>query len=453
MQPAELQSKQVTVVGAARSGRAAARLLAGAGATVFVTERGPGRAEVADALAASGIAAEFGGHTDQALAADFLVISPGVPTASPLVQQALGTGLPVYSEIEVASWFCRGDILAITGSNGKTTTTSLLGHLFQTADRPAVVAGNIGYSFSDAVQSMEPDAVAILEVSSFQLDHIDRFRPRVSILLNITPDHLDRYRDFDHYAQSKYRIFENQTSEDAVIYNHDDAPVRDHVLQQAQLQGFQPLGFSQTVTLDQGGFVCDDALVLRLNQQEEVLMQSEQLALRGRHNLYNSLAAAVAARVMEVRSEAIRKSLVAFEGVPHRLELVRTMDGVRYINDSKATNVNAVWYALESFDQPIVLIAGGRDKGNDYGMLKPLVRHKCRGVIAIGESGEKVLRELGPQATETARAFTMQEALMEARAMARRGDVVLLSPACASFDMFDNYEHRGDVFRDLVQTL
>lgn len=452
MKPATLNTKRITVVGAARSGLAAARLLAGAGADVFVTERGRPEEAVAGVLREAGVGFEFDGHTDRALEADFLVISPGVPTASPLVQRALALGLPVYSEIEAASWFCKGAILAITGSNGKTTTTSLLGHVFKTASRPAVVAGNIGYSFSDAVRTLPAEAVAILEVSSFQLDHIDSFRPRVSVLLNVTPDHLDRYDDFDHYARSKYRILENQTAQDAVVYNHDDGPVRDYVLQQAQTQGFQALGFSQTVSLDQGGFVRDNALVLRLNQHEEVLMQSEQLALRGRHNLYNSLAAAVAARVMEVRSEAIRESLATFEGVPHRLELVRTMHGVRYINDSKATNVNAVWYALESFEQPIVLIAGGRDKGNDYTMLQPLVRQKCRGVVAIGESGEKVLRELGPWAAQTARAFTMQEALHEAREMARTGDVVLLSPACASFDMFDNYEHRGDVFRDLVQT-
>jgi UDP-N-acetylmuramoylalanine--D-glutamate ligase len=273
-------------------------------------------------------------------------------------------------------------------------------------------------------------------------------------LLNITPDHLDRYNhDFNLYAQSKFRVFENQTGQDVLVYNHDDALIRDYVAVVQKRRNLKAMGFSLETEPETGAFVRNGALVLRIHQDEEVLMQAEQLALRGRHNLYNSLAAAIAARVMEVRSNVVRESLASFEGVPHRLEFVREIDHVRYVNDSKATNVNAVWYALESFDEPILLLAGGRDKGNDYTPLKPLVRQKVRAVIALGESAEKVMQELGTQAEHSLRAQTMEEAVKMAHMLALPGDVVLLSPACASFDMFQNYEDRGDTFKRLVENL
>ena len=303
----------------------------------------------------------------------------------------------------------------------------------------------------------------MLEVSSFQLDHIDTFRPTVSVLLNITPDHLDRYdHDFEKYAQSKFRIFENQQPGDVLVYNHDDALVREHAERDAA-PGVVRYPFSVERELERGAFVRDGAIVLRLNPpdagtptptiMEEVLMPTQNLALRGRHNLYNSLAAAISARAMEISSDVVRESLASFEGVPHRLETVREVAGVKYVNDSKATNVNAVWYALESFDEPIVLIAGGRDKGNDYTPVMDLVGERCRGVIGLGESGDKVLRELGDLAKAAARAHTMEEAIQFARLMAEPGDVVLLSPACASFDMYANYEARGDEFKQLVNNL
>ena len=454
MDTADIKGKEVTVIGGARSGLAVARLLSEAGAKVFLTEKGEPTEGLEDSLRAAGVAYEFGGHTPRALEADFFAISPGVPSTVNLVQQAQRNGLKVYSEIEVASWFCRAPIVAITGSNGKTTTTSLVGHIFRTDGRTTVVAGNIGYPFADYVGELTPDDVVVLEVSSFQLDHIDTFRPRVSVLLNITPDHLDRYgNDFNRYAQSKFRIFENQRDDDVLVYNEDDELVQEYVAWVAKRRPLRALGISLEKEVAAGAFVRDGALVLRINQQEENLMQANQLALRGRHNLYNSLAAAVAARVMEVRSDVVRESLVSFEGVPHRLEFVRELDGVRYVNDSKATNVNAVWYALESFSERIVLIAGGRDKGNDYGPLKPLLRSKGRAVIAIGESAEKVMRELGPTAEQSMEAASMEEAIRYARLVAEPGDVVLLSPACASFDMFENYEDRGDTFKRLVRSL
>lgn len=454
MTPEEVRGKAVTVVGGARSGRSASRLLATAGARPFLTERGalaPGLEEELDDL---GVSYEAGGHTDRALRADFLVVSPGVPSTASLLQRAQALGVPVYAEIEVASWFCRAPIVAVTGTNGKTTTTRLLGHIFRTAGREPVVAGNIGTPFSAHARTVRPDQVVVLEVSSFQLDHVDAFRPRASVLLNITPDHLDRYGgSFDAYADSKYRIFSNQASGDALVYNADDDRVRERVGRLRPDGSPRALAISLHHEVDTGAFVRDDALVLRLHHEEDVLMYIEELALRGRHNLYNSLAAAVAARVMEVRSDVVRESLGSFEGVPHRLEAVRTLDGVQYVNDSKATNVNAVWYALESFHEPIVLIAGGRDKGNDYTMLQSLVRDRVRAVIALGESADIVRRDLGAAAPHCEKAASMRDAVDRARRLARRGDVVLLSPACASFDMFENFEDRGDTFRRIVQKL
>ncbi len=454
MNPETVQGKAVTVVGGGRSGLSVARLLAQAGASVFLTERGAPTSGLREALDALGVRSEFGGHTSRALDADFFVVSPGVPSTVNLVRQAQSMRIPVYSEIEAASWFCRAPIVAITGSNGKTTTTSLIAHIFRRSGRPTIVAGNIGYPFSDYVREAPPEAVVALEVSSFQLDHIDAFRPRVAVLLNVTPDHLDRYdNDFEAYARSKFRILENLGAGDTLVYNEDDDLIREYVRRERGTRAFRALGFSIERACEAGAFVRDGALVLRINQHEEVLMQAEQLALRGRHNLYNSLAAAVAARVMEVRNDVVRESMAGFEGVPHRLEFVREIEGVRYVNDSKATNVNSVWYALETFEEPIVLIAGGRDKGNDYTSLKPLVRSKVRALIALGESAGKVLDALGPYAGAAASARSMEEALRRAREYAKPGDIVLLSPACASFDMFENYEDRGDTFKRLVASL
>ena len=352
---ASVAGARVTVVGAARSGLAAARLLARHGAAVFLTDAKPAEPGIAAALEKAGVAFEAGGHTARALDADWLVVSPGVPTTAPVVQSALRQRLPVYSEVEVASWFARGPVVAITGSNGKTTTTSLVGHLFKTAARPHVVAGNIGYAFADYADTMAADTTAVLEVSSFQLDHVASFRPRVAVLLNVTPDHLDRYEhQFDLYAASKMRVFENAGPGDWIVYNHDDARVR----QAAEAHGAANPGvilapFSLEAELPQGAYVRTDAdgverIVLALpfpaigGQTDDALapsaptsppnviesfMPTADLALPGRHNLYDSLAAAVVARAMEIRSDIVRESLTSFEGVPHRLEKVRTLGG------------------------------------------------------------------------------------------------------------------------------
>lgn len=453
--PTPVRDRAVTVVGAARSGLAVAGLLARAGARVFLTERASLGAETQADLGAQRIGFEHEGHTDRALEADLFVVSPGVPDTAPLMVEAARRGIPIRSELEVASWFCDAPIVAVTGSNGKTTTTSLVGHVFARSGRTTWVAGNIGTPFSGIVERVSREDVVVLEVSSFQLDHVERFRPHVAIQLNITPDHLDRYdHDFEAYAQAKLKLCRAQGPDDFVVFNRDDERLAAFATTLTPGHGPVPLA----ITLDSPlgtdtAFVRDGSLIVRLHDTEEHLMRAEELALKGRHNLYNSLAAAVAARVMEVRSDLVRESLQSFEGVPHRLETVRELDGVRYVNDSKATNVNAVWYALESMRERVILIAGGRDKGNDYEPLKPLVREKVRAVIAIGESAATVEAELGSSAEQSFRARSMAEAVQVAKLMAKPGEVVLLSPACASFDQFENYEHRGDTFRRLVADL
>ena len=452
--PILLAGQRVTVVGAGRSGLAASRLLSRAGFIVFLTEIGQLSSEAGHVLRAARVGFEVGGHTARALETDFVVTSPGVPSSSPLLRQAMESGIPVYSEIEAAFWFCRSPVVAITGSNGKTTTTALIGHIFRSSGRKTWVAGNIGHPFSDVVEKAGSKDLIILEISSFQLDYIDLFRPDVSVLLNITPDHLDRYgNSIDAYAGSKFRIAENQKNNDALVYNMDDYRISSWAGRMHSEDGPTRYGFTLKENDRASGFILDDSLILRTDAHEEVLMKMDELALPGRHNVYNSLAAAVAARVKEVRSDIVSESLASFEGVPHRLEFVREVDCVQYVNDSKATNVNALWYALQSFSCPIVLIAGGRDKGNDYESLKPLVSERVRVLIAIGESARVIDEALGPCVDQLVAADSMADAVRYASLLAREGEAVLLSPACASFDMFRNYEERGDAFKQLVSNL
>jgi UDP-N-acetylmuramoylalanine--D-glutamate ligase len=450
----DVEGKRVTVIGAARSGVAVARLLVEHGASVFVSDSGEAGDDVRKTLDEAVVEYEFGAHSARALEADMIAISPGVPSEVEPVQHALEQGIPVCSEVEIASWFCPAPIVAITGTNGKTTTTALAGYVFESSGRPTLVAGNIGQAFSEQVRTATADHVVVLEVSSFQLDHVEHFRPRVSVILNITPDHLDRYGgSFDRYARSKLRIFENQAEGDVFIYNYDDEVLRKYIDESEIHSGVKVLPFSLTDVPEARGIVRNGVLTLRINTQEEEIMDARELALRGRHNTYNSLAAAMAARVMDVGDEVLRKSLSAFSGVAHRLEFVREVDGVRYVNDSKATNVNAVWYALESFDEPIVLIVGGRDKGNDYSSIRDLAARKVRAIVAIGESTEKVTETFRDDVAKIEQAGSMTEAVLVARRLARSGDAVLLSPACASFDWFANFEERGTRFKEAVWAL
>jgi UDP-N-acetylmuramoylalanine--D-glutamate ligase len=452
-QEKNIKGKKVSVIGGARSGLAVAKLLKKLGADVFISDMK--KIEeikyvkfTTQELDSLGIKYEFGGHSDRVFDCDFIVISPGVPSNADVVVKAKNMGIKVLSEIEVASWFCKAPIVAVTGTNGKTTTTSLIGFIFRNAGFRTVVAGNIGSPFSDFVFDADEKSIVVLEVSSFQLDHIETFKPRVAVLLNITPDHLDRYASFGDYILSKFRIFKNQNSDDFAVYNYDDEIVQPYV----ESLNLVKMPFSVAERLPLGAFIDEGYIVLKFENKEERIIKMGELKIRGIHNVYNSLAAALAARAMEVKDEIIRESLKAFEGVAHRLEFVREINGVKFINDSKATNVNSLWYALESFDEPIILIAGGRDKGNDYSKVYDLVKRKVKLIVAIGESKEKIYNEF-KTLTNVIKVNSMEEAVKISFENASPGDVVLLSPACASFDMFEDYEHRGEVFKKLVNKL
>jgi UDP-N-acetylmuramoylalanine--D-glutamate ligase len=451
----EVRNKSITVIGAARSGIGAALMLADRNANVFVTEYGEMAAIARERLTAAGIPFEENGHSDRAKEADMVVISPGVPSDAPIVVDFLSRGIPVWSELEWSCNFMDGRITAVTGSNGKTTTTTWIDDIWKRAGRTHVTAGNIGTALSEHVYNGVPSWTdVILEVSSFQLDHIETFRPNVALLLNITPDHLNRYQyKFENYIAAKFRMFENQQPDDILIYWADDPVIRAHIPEFMKPEGPRVWTFSSETAVAQGAWVRDGMLMLTLNGKTEALMSIDEISLKGRHNLHNSMAAALAARANEISNEVIRESLRQFEGVEHRLELVRVLDGVRYVNDSKATNVNAVWYALDSIQTPMVLIMGGRDKGNDYSELFGQIRDKVHTIVAIGEGRDAIKEQLGGVVINLIEAESMQDAVRLSRKSARRGEVVLLSPACASFDMFENYEHRGREFKKAVHNL
>ena len=446
-----LHNKKVSVIGAARSGVAVAALLKSHGAHVFVSD-----AAVAEKLQSSlprlqseHIEYEVGKHTNRVYECELMVISPGVPSTSPVVLEAQKRKLNVVSELEVGSWFCRAPIVAITGSNGKTTTTTLTGRILRDAKKKHVVAGNIGTPFSSVVLELAETDVAVLEVSSFQLDFIDEFRPTISVLLNITPDHMDRYdHSMEKYAASKARVFINQQADDVLIYNSDD-PWTNKVVSEAQCR---TIGLSVLQTLTQGAFVEQGKLVTSINGTRTEIIDIDQIFIKGMHNLYNSMAAVLVGQLLGINAASVRSSLKTFEGVEHRLEFVRTLNGVSYYNDSKATNVDSVWFALQAFKEPIVLFLGGRDKGNDYSRLVELVRKQVKAIVALGESADFVEQSF-KGATVIKKSSSMEEAVDIARFLAQPGDVVLLSPACASFDWFKNYEHRGEVFKELVNKL
>ena len=446
--------RSVTVLGAARSGAAVARLLQRNGASVFVSDSGSGERlkPYLSELESLNIEYETEKHTPRALEAELLVISPGIPSSVPVVQEAQSRGLRVVSELEVASWFCPAPIIAVTGTNGKTTTTALIGRMLEDQKKKHIVAGNIGIAFSSLVDRLDRDSIAVLEVSSFQLDHIETFRPHVSVILNITPDHLDRYdRDFARYAASKSRVFENQTEDDFLIFNSNDAETQNQVRGRSNMRP-RLLPFGTGETFDEGAFTDNGELITILRGKRAAVVPANEISIPGIHNLYNSMAATLAGQIAGVSVPSLRATLKNFKGVEHRLEFVRELDGVRYVNDSKATNVDSVWYALQSFKEPIVLLLGGRDKGNDYSKLYGLVDRHVKAIVAIGESADKVVAAFSSR-KQVLRAGSMKEAVISARAQAAPGDVVLLSPACASFDWFKDYEHRGVVFKEIVNAL
>jgi len=451
----ELKDKRVLVVGLGKSGVASALFLKAQGAQVTVSDTKSGdelRNEI-PVLLDHGITVETGGHGERTFRGqDVIVVSPGVPVDAPALAQARSMGEAVIGEVELAAQFLPGPILAITGSNGKTTTTTLTGEILTASGVPALVGGNIGTPAISLVDRAQPETAIVLEISSFQLETIQTFRPKVAVVLNVTPDHLDRHRTFETYVNAKARIFENQTRDDFAVLNEDD-PTCVSLASRTRAKVFW---FSRQKEVKQGAWVREGNIVFLDGSRQREIMLASEVALKGAHNLENVLAAVCAGALMGCAPENIRRAVRDFKAVEHRLEFVATIRGVDYYNDSKATNVDATIKALESFPANIHLILGGKDKGSDYSVLNDLLRQRVKRVYTIGVAAEKIESQIvssksgGP---EIVHAETLENALRKANATAQPGDVVLLAPACASFDQFKNYEQRGQVFKEIVHGL
>ena len=442
--------KRIVVLGAAESGVGAAVLAKKEGFDVFVSDMSKIKDKYKQMLDERGISWEEGQHTEELiLNASEIVKSPGIPETAPMVAKAIQAGIPIISEIEFADRYTTSKMICITGSNGKTTTTSLIYHIFKAAGYDAGLAGNIGHSLALQVAE-EPHEYYIIELSSFQLDNMYDFRADIAVLLNITPDHLDRY-DFkmQNYVDSKMRILQNQTQDDAFIYWADD-PIISRELKKYDIKAVQ-CPFSLVKKAGVIGYIEEGQY--KLEYPMPFNMEQEELSLTGTHNVYNSLAAGLAANIAGIKKEVIRKSLSDFPGVEHRLEKVCRVRGVEYINDSKATNVDACWYALESMKTPTILIIGGKDKGNDYEPIKPLVKEKCVGLVYLGADNQKLHDNFDSMGIPVRDVHSMKDCVAACYEMARPGDTVLLSPCCASFDLFKNMEDRGDQFKTLVRNL
>ena len=448
----ELTNKRVLVVGLGKSGLAAAHFLKERGARVTVSDARPATliAELSELLD-QGFMVEAGSHGLLTFRRqDLIVVSPGVPMSTPVLSQVRAMGAHIIGELELGVEFLQGEVIGVTGSNGKTTTTTLLGEILKAAGRPTLVGGNIGLPVTALVAESSPESWSVIEVSSFQLETVETFRPRIAVVLNITPDHLDRHGSFEAYAAAKARITEFQTAEDFLVLNGEDKATQ-MVAAKTQAQIYW---FSGRRQIKQGAFVHGESIFFsaRVGGKPEPVMPVAEITLAGVHNVENVLAAICAARLAGVDSETIRSAVGAFKAVEHRLEFVREVGGVRYYNDSKATNVDATMKAVASFDGGIHLILGGKDKDSDYTTLAPLLREKVRTVITIGSAAEKIERELdGVVKIESAE--TLERAVAFAHAEAKGGETVLLAPACSSFDQFENYEQRGRVFKELVAAL
>lgn len=442
------------ILGGGESGAGAAVLAHKQGHSVFLSDTGRLRDKHREWLTGNGIKFEEGGpHTmDLLLMADEVVKSPGIPDNAPAVQALRERNIPIISEIEFAGRYNRAKTVCITGSNGKTTTTSLIYHMMQKAGLNVGLAGNIGDSFAYQVANCNYDYY-VLELSSFQLDGIYEFKPDIAILLNITPDHLDRY-DYrmQNYVNSKFRITRNLRADDCFIFCSDDE-VTVAQLKQIVLRA-QQLPFSQRTSEGQMGWLAPDTHTIMLDYMRQTLeIPVEQLSLKGKHNIYNSMAAGLAGQVLNIRKEVIREALSDFSGVEHRLEFVERINNVVYINDSKATNVNSAWYALESMNTPVVWIVGGTDKGNDYSELLELVHKKVKAIVCLGIDNSKIRAAFSPLGLPIFETQSAREAVAQSQALAAPGDTVLLSPCCASFDLFKNYEDRGRQFKTAVKEL
>ena len=443
--------KRLVILGGGESGVGTAILGKQKGWEVFLSDKGSLKPHYRETLNKEGIQWEEGTHTEEKiLSADVIMKSPGIPDKAPIIKKAHEKGIAVISEIEFASQYTDSLIVGITGSNGKTTTTLLTYHIFKEAGLQVGLGGNIGYSFAELVATENPPYY-VLEISSFQLDGIEHFAPHIAVLLNITPDHLDRYDyKFENYINSKFRIAMNQTENDYLIYDADDEVITQWLSTHTIKSKLIP--FSIEKELPQGAFLKDNKIYIMLeNQTTEI--DVEEISLRGKHNIKNTMAASVAARLVNIRNNSLRESLKGFKGAPHRLEEVKVVEGVTYVNDSKATNVNSVYYALDTIKTPIVWIVGGQDKGNDYNSLLPYIHEKVRAIVCLGVDNTPIIQSFYNTIGTLVETRSMDEAVKLAQGFAQEGDTVLLSPACASFDLFKNYEERGDLFKAAVQKL
>ena len=445
-------AKKLVILGAGESGVGTALLAKQKGYEVFVSDAGSIKANFQKELEDNGIEFEGGTHSvDKILAADEVMKSPGIPEKNEMVKAIRAKGIPVVSEIEFGYRYKgTSKIAAITGSNGKSTTTALLYHICKLVNEDVAMVGNIGFSFARQI-ALAPKALYIIEVSSFQLDDIQHFKPEIAILLNISEDHLDRYDyQFENYIKSKFRIIENQTQEDYFIYCIDDEVIVKHL--ELLTTNTNPLPFSMKQEVKKGGYIKNDQMMLKI-QEERVTMSIYDFALKGKHNAYNTMAASIAATTLGIRKEKIREAVSNFHSLEHRMEFVATVRGVDFINDSKATNVNSTWYALESMQKKTVLILGGVDKGNDYELIAELVKDKVKAIVCMGTDNKKIIdffKDMVPTIIETDSA---KKAVNASFKLAEKGELVLMSPACASFDLFKNYEDRGRQFKESVKEL
>ncbi|MFC1807195.1 UDP-N-acetylmuramoyl-L-alanine--D-glutamate ligase [Candidatus Omnitrophota bacterium] len=446
----DLKNKKVTVVGLGVSGEAASLLAHSRGARVYATDSSslPEIENIANALIRKGINAETGRHTSDFLKdADLLVVSPGVLDDSPVMKMAKANSTPVISEIELASWYCRAPIIAITGTNGKTTTVTLIGRILNHAGQKTVVCGNIGEAFARKIEYITDEHIVVLEVSSFQLKRIESFKPKISIITNVSQNHFDWHPDFDDYFDSKKNIFLNQDDDDITILNYDDANLR-AIGKESKAQVY----YISTKEEVEGAFYRDNAVYLNIDKKIEKLYDMDQVNLKGAHNISNILSASLVAGLIGISSDNIHSAVAKFKGLDHRCQDIAIVGGIRFIDDSKATTVDACRAALCSCDGKVILIAGGKDKGSDFTKIRKMISEKVKELILIGEAKEKIKRSLSGS-VNISYAYSMDQAVSMAWEMGKDGDVVLLSPMCASFDMYKDYKERGDVFQNAVGKL
>ena len=446
-----VDKKKIVILGAGESGVGAAILAVQKGYDVFLSDKGEIKEKYKQELTAENINYESKNHSlDIILAADEIIKSPGIPEKTDLIKKIREKNIPVISEIEFAGRYTASHMTCITGSNGKTTTTLLTHHMYKKADVDAGLAGNIGKSLARMI-AKENHTHYVLELSSFQLDDMYSFHPNIAILLNITPDHLDRYNyNMQDYVNSKFKIVQNLTSDDYFIYCADD----DVILNEINTRDIKArkLPFSLNKKFDEGAWIENNELIINLNPKT-FNMSIFELALQGKHNLYNSMASGIAGRILEIRKEIVRESLSDFQNIEHRLESAGVVHGIEFINDSKATNVNSTWYALESMQKPVIWIAGGVDKGNDYSMLAELVKDKVKAIVCLGKENQRIHEAFSSIIPTIIDTQSAAEAVYAAYKLGKKGDAVLLSPACASFDLFENYEDRGHQFKLAVKSL